>query len=426
MIQAEIERCAGIDVSKDRLAVCVMIGALNGEPRVEMREYVTTTAGLEQLRDWLSAEGVTHAVMESTGSYWKPVFNVLENSVAVYLANSQDVKNRKGHKTDKKDSWWLAHLLRHAMIRPSFIPPRGQRELRDLTRRRRKLLGVSTGERNRVEKVLQEANVKLSSALSDIFGVSGQLMLEALLEGKATPEQIAALAQRKAKQKIPHIIQSLEGHRLRDHHRMLIRFSLEHLAFLEKQILALDEIIAAKIVELGYAPAMDLLCSVPGLQPTSAANVLAEVGPNVDAFESEKRLASWAGVCPGNNRSAGRDKGRKTPRGNRWLRGALTECAWGASAKKGCFLKEKFWKVTTKKQSKAPAAMAIAHTLLTLVYQVLKTGQPYHERGQPVLDENRKQRIIRHHVRRLGKLGIRVSTAPIPRRCRKAQAAQHP
>lgn len=340
------------------------------------------------------------------------------------MANAQDVKNRKGHKTDKKDSWWLAHLLRHAMIRPSFIPPRGQRELRDLTRRRRKLLGVATGERNRVDKVLQEANVKLSSALSDIFGVSGQLMLEALLEGKATPEQIAALAQRKAKEKIPQIIETLEGHQLSDHHRTLIRFSLEHLAFLEQQILALDELIAAKIVELGYTPAMELLCSVPGLQETSAANVLAEVGPNVDSFASEKHLSSWAGVCPGNNRSAGKEKGRKTPRGNRWLRGALTECAWGAAARKGCFLKQKFWRLATKKQSRAPAAMATAHMILTLVYQVLKTGQPYQERGAPILDEKHKQRIIKHHVRRLGKLGIRVATTPLPRRCRKAKPEQ--
>ena len=193
MICAEIERCAGIDVGKERLAVCVMVGPLAGEPRVEFREFGTVTAELVRLRQWLQAEGVTHVVMESTGSYWKPVFNVLEDSVRVYLANSQEVKNRKGHKTDKKDSWWLAHLLRHAMIRPSFVPPRGLRELRDLTRRRRKMIGVGTSELNRVDKILQDANVKLSSTLSDIFGVSGQLMLEALLKGKAQPAEIAAV-----------------------------------------------------------------------------------------------------------------------------------------------------------------------------------------------------------------------------------------
>lgn len=415
MISAEIERCAGIDVGKERLAVCIMIGPLAGEPRVEIREYGTINAELEQLREWLVKEGVTHAVMESTGSYWKPIFNVLEESVQVYLVNAQEVKNRKGHKTDKKDSWWLAHLLRHAMIRPSFVPGRGLRELRDLTRRRKKMIGNAVSERNRVDKVLQDANVKLSDALSNIFGVSGQRMLESLLEGQAKPEEIAAFAQRRAKQKIPEIIAALEGHRMRDHHRMMIRFSLEHLEFLERQILRLDEEIVAKIEELGYTRQWQLLQSLPGFQAVSAANVLAEVGPDTQPFPSPQHLGSWAGVCPGNNRSAGKNKGSKTQRGNRWLRAALTECAWGAAATKGCFLKEKFWRLATKKPHKAPAVVAVGHILLMLVYQVLKTGQPYQERGQPILDENRKERLIRHHVRRLGKLGIRVRSTALPK-----------
>lgn len=424
MIRAEIERCAGIDVGKQRLAVCIMVGPLAGEPRVEIREYGTINAELERLRDWLREERITHAVMESTGSYWKPIFNVLEESLQVFLANSQDVKTRKGHKTDKKDSWWLAHLLRHAMIRPSFIPPRGLRELRDFTRRRKKMIGDAVSERNRVEKVLQDANVKLSSALSDIFGVSGQLMLEAMLKGQAKPEEIAAFAQRRAKQKIPEIIAALEGHRMSDHHRKMIRFSLEHLEFLERQILRLDEEIVAKIEELGYRRQWELLQTVPGFQPISAANVLAEVGPDMKPFPSPQNLGSWAGICPGNNRSAGKNKSSKSGRGNRWLRAALTECAWGASVKKGCFLKEKFWRLATKKQRKPPATMAVGHILLTLVYQVLSTGKPYQERGQPILDENQKRRLIRHHVRRLGKLGIRVSSATLPkgraRRCPKS------
>ena len=412
MICAEIEGCAGIDVGKERVAVCVMVGPLAGEPRVEFREFGTITAELERLRQWLQAEGVTHVVMESTGSYWKPVFNVLEDSVRVYLANPQEVKNRKGHKTDKLDSWWLAHLLRHAMIRPSFVPPRGLRELRDLTRRRRKMIGVATSERNRVDKILQDANVKLSNALSDIFGVSGQLMLEKLLEGKAEPEQIAQLAQRRAKRKIPEIMASLEGHRMSDHHRQMIRYSLEHLRFLEEHVFELDQQITAKIEALGYTAQWQLLQTVPAMKENSAASVLAEVGPDMGQFGSEKHLSSWAGVCPGNRRSAGKNKGSKTTKGNRWLRGALTECAWGVSGKKDCFLKQKFWRLATKKQRKPPATMAIAHTLLVLCYQVLNTGQPYQERGLPGMDENQRNRLIRHHVRRLGKLGVRVrSTA---------------
>jgi transposase len=419
MISAEIERCAGIDVGKEWLAVTIMVGPLAGEPRVEYREFGTVTAELERLRQWLQDEGITHVVMESTGSYWKPVFNVLEDSVRVYLANPQEVKNRKGHKTDKKDSWWLAHLLRHAMIRPSFVPPRGLRELRDLTRRRRKMIGVGTSERNRVDKVLQDANVKLSSALSDIFGVSGQLMLEALLEGKAQPAEIAQFAQRRAQRKIPQIVAALEGHRMSDHHRQMIRYSLEHLRFLEEHISELDQQIVAKIEALGYKPQWQLLQTVPGMKENSAASILAEIGPDMSQFESEKKLSSWAGVCPGNNRSAGKNKGSKTTKGNRWLRGALTECAWGVSAKKNCFLKEKFWRLATKKQRKPPATMAIAHTLLVLCYQVLKTGQPYQERGLPVMDETQRNRLICHHVRRLGKLGIRVRSLPVPKESSK-------
>src|SRR5580698_653675 len=196
MICAAVERCAGIDVGKTWLSVCILTGPLNGEARVERRRFGVNVGDLQQLRDWLRQEAITHVVMESTGSYWKPVFNVLEDSVKVYLANSQEVKNRKGHKTDNKDGWWLAHLLRHAMITPSFIPPRPQRELRDLTRRRKKLIQTATGEKNRVDKMLQDANVKLSDVLTDLFGVSGQLMLEALLEGAAEPQAIAALAKR--------------------------------------------------------------------------------------------------------------------------------------------------------------------------------------------------------------------------------------
>ncbi len=297
MICAAIERCAGIDVGKKVLAVCMMTGPLDGEARVERRHFGTITAELESLRDWLKTEAITHVVMESTGSYWKPIFNVLEGSVKVYLANPHEVKNRKGHKTDDKDGWWLAHLLRHAMIYPSFIPPRAIRELRDLTRRRKKLLAAATAEKNRVQKVLEDANVKLGNVLSDVFGVSGQLMLDALLKGQAQPAEIAQFAQRGAKKKIPAIIQALEGHQMSDHHRRMIRYSLKHMVFLEEQIEEMDRDIVTQIREAGLEEPWQLIQTVPGIQDRSAASILAETGADMTQFPTAKDLSSWAGVC---------------------------------------------------------------------------------------------------------------------------------
>ena len=307
-MKAVLERCAGIDVGEKALNVCVMKGAADQEPKGELRLFGTFNAELDKLRQWLIETGCTHAVMESTGSYWKPVYAALEDSgIKVILANGEDVKARRGHKTDWADCQFLANLLRHGMIRASFIPPRAIRDLRDLTRRRRQLIGAATSERNRVQKVLEEANIKLSSVLSDIFGVSGQLMLEKLLEGEIDPEAIAQLAQRKARARIAEIQQSLEGHRMRDHHRRLLRFSLEHLAFLEQQIQAIDGAVLA-LIEESYQPALELLQSIPGVQGITAAALLAETGADMSVFPTEGNLSSWAGVCPGNRISAGKNR----------------------------------------------------------------------------------------------------------------------
>ena len=424
MICAAVERCAGIDVGKRFLAVCVMCGPLNAEPSVERRRYGTLRSDLDSLREWLIQQAVTHVVMESTGSYWKPIFNVLEGSVQVYLANPQEVKNRKGHKTDDKDGWWLAHLLRHAMIYPSFIPPRAVRELRDLTRRRKRLLSNATAEKNRIQKVLEDANVKLGNVLSDVFGVSGQLMLDALLEGQTPPAEIAQLAQRGARKKVAQIAAALEGHQMSDHHRRMIRYSLEHLQFLETQLQDLDRDIEEQIRAAGLEPQWRLLQSVPGVQDRSAATILAETGADMQPFASARDFSSWAGVCPGNNRSAGKSKSSRTTGGNPWLRSALTECAWAAAAKKNCFLKDKFWRLSHKAPGKKKAALiAVAHSILLLIHEVLTTLQPYEERQLPPMSEIQKQRLIRHHFRRLGKLGISIPRyvsipANFPHQCR--------
>ena len=418
MIKAAIERCAGIDVGKKWLAVCIMVGPLDAEPRTETRRFGTNVADLEALRDWFKEERITHAVMESTGSYWKPVFNILEETLTVYLANPHQVKPRKGHKTDNKDGYWLAHLLRHAMIQPSFIPSRPIRELRDLTRRRKKLIGAGTSEKNRIQKELEDANVKLGNVLSDMFGVSGQLMLDALLDGKAGPQEIAQMAKRRARKKIPELVAALEKHRMSDHHRRMIRFGVEHMELLEKQIVRLDQDIEAKIRDIGLVKQWELLQTIPGMQASSSATILAETGADMTQFGDEGHISSWAGVCPGNNRSAGKSKSSHTNKGNPWLRSALTECAQGASKKKNCFLKEKFWRITTKHGGKrAPAVIAVAHNLLRFVFQVLSTGKPYQERSATPLEPQQRERMIRHHIRRLGKLGVAVGQrGPAPLR----------
>jgi transposase len=418
MIEAVVERCAAIDVGKKVMSVTVMTGPANGEAWAETRDFGTTMVELKAARAWMEANGCTHVAMESTGTYWKPIFNVLEDGFRVVLANPQEIKARKGHKTDRRDSWWIAHLLRHAMITASFIPPRDQRQLRDLTRRRKKILHLGTSEKNRIEKVLQDANVKLSSVLSDIYGVSGQLMLEALLKGDASPAEIAAFAKGGAKKKIPDLIAALEQHRLSDHHRRMIQLSLDLLQAIEKQLLEIDELIREHIRQSGYQPQFELLQSLPGVQASTAAVVLAEVGPNVAAFPTEKKLSSWAGVCPGNNRSAGRSLSSSITQGNKWLKAALAESAWAVSRTKNGPLKDKFNRIAAR--SKPKAIVAVAHQLLILAYAVLQRGTPYEEQRGVPMSQERHARLIRHHVRRLGKLGIRIRVGSTLSSC------QHP
>jgi transposase len=301
------------------------------------------------------------------------------------------------------------------MVRPSFIPPQAIRDLRDLTRRRRQLIGDATSERNRVQKVLEEANVKLGSVLSDVLGVSGQLMLEKLREGETDTAAIAELAQKNARRKIAEIRQSLEGHRLREHHRRMLRLSLEHLAFLEKQIDTIDAEVYRLVEQEQLRKAFELLQSIPGVQQVSAAALLAETGADMSVFPSEQQLSSWLGVSPGNRVSAGHNQSGAIARGNRWARTTLVECAWAASRSKGCYLKERFRKLSVK--GKKPALIAVAHAVAVILYRVLSSGVPYREPDQPEFAGRKRERLIRHHIRRLGKLGVAVqAVSPAPSR----------
>ena len=404
MLEVKVERCAGIDVGKKFLAVCVMIGLANEKPTAEVRRFGTNVKELERLLAWLQQTGCTEAVMESTGSYWKPVFNILEGTLKIILANPEQVKALKGKKTDPNDSRWLASLLRHGLVQASFIPPQDIRDLRDLTRRRRTLLSDGVAERNRIQKVLEDANVKIGDVLSDVFGMSGQSMLEALLENKRSATEIAELAHWRLAPKIPRIVEALEGHRMRDHHRMLIRQSLDHMHYIEKMIGELDTEIGERLRP--YQKQIELACSVPGIGPTAAASILAETGMDMSPdgpFADCHHLASWAAICPGNNESAGVRKSGRTRKGNRWLRATLQQTAWAGVAKKNSAFQLRYQKLKLRRGGQR-AVTAVAHAQLIAVYWVLRNGTPYQEQIRQT-EKDRRKAQIRHHLRQLTKLG---------------------
>src|SRR5437870_5075360 len=376
MLEVKVEKCAGIDVGKKFLAVCVLIGLANQKPVGEVRRFGTSVKELERLQAWLKESECTEAVMESTGSYWKPVFNILEGSLKIILANPQQVKALRGKKTDSNDSRWLASLLRHGLVQGSFIPPRAIRELRDLTRRRRRLVGDGTAEKNRVQKILEDANVKLGNVLSDVFGASGQAMLEALLENKQSPAEIAELGHSSLAPKIPQIIEALEGHRMTDHHRFMIRQCLRHMRTLEEMIEELDKEIAVRLKP--YQEQVKLACTVPGIKPTAAASILAETGMDMSPegpFPNCHHLASWATICPGNNESAGKRRSGRTRPGNRWLRATLTPTGWAGAADKKSLFQFRYQRVKLRRGGQC-AVMAIGHAHLIVMYWAMGNGNP--------------------------------------------------
>jgi transposase len=367
------------------------------------------TTELKQLAAWLTAAKCEIAAMESTGSYWKPIWNILESAVPLVLANAKHVRALPGEKTDRKDGRRLASLLRHGLIRASFVPARALRELRDLTRYRAKLLGNGAAERNRIQKVLEDANIKLGSVLSDVFGVSGQRMLHALVkERQVDVDQVARLAHWKLEPKMALIKQALDGH-LTDHHCFLIQACLDHMAYLEQQIIKLDARISQYLAP--YQKEYELLQTIPGLKEHSAATVLAEIGPDMTHFEDADHLASWAGICPGNNETAGKRLSGRTRKGNPFLRAALVDCAWGVTRNKRAHFRGMYYRIKARRGAKR-AIVAVAHQLLTTAYAVLQSGHAYQEPCLPPLSDQHRRHKAEQLARRLKQLGYDVTITP--------------
>ena len=404
-MQTVVERGCGLDVHQATVVACLLVLRKNGTVHKQLRFFGTTTRELVNLRDWLLEEGCTHVGMESTGVYWKPVYAVLEGALQIVVANAQHVKKVPGRKTDVKDAEWLADLLCHGLLRPSFVPPKPIRELRDLTRYRRKLVEAQATERNRLLKVLEVANIKLSSVATDVFGVSGRLMLRALIAGKASPQEMAKLAKGKLRAKIDELEPALEG-KLEPHHRFLLQLQLRRVEAAEQDLATLEEQIQQMLEP--YAAQLKLLDEIPGVNLGLAAVIVAELGVDMKVFESVSQLASWAGVCPGNNESAGKRKSSHITKGNVYLKTALVEAANAAAKAKGTYLRDKFYRLKARRGYKR-AAVAIAHKMLVAIYHMLSQNVSYNDLGDLYLDRLNKHHLTRNLVHRLERLGFQVT-----------------
>jgi transposase len=404
-------RCCGLDVHQKSVVACILLTDPDGTVHRAVQTFGTMTADLLALNDWLTAQQVTPVAMESTGVYWRPVFNLLEAEHEIILVNAQHIKAVPGRKTDVKDAEWLADLLRHGLLRASCIPPapvRALRDLRDLTRYRQTLIHARTQEVNRLHKLLESANLKLGAVASDVLGKSGREMLEAILAGEQRPETLADLARGRLRAKLPQLRQALVG-RVQAQHHMLIRHVLAHIDLLEEQLEQLTQEIEAVLAP--FTEAVALLETIPCIGPTAAVAIVAEIGTDMSRFPSAKHLASWAGVCPGNRQSAGKRLGGRTTGGNPWLRGILGEVAWSIAHTSNSYLAAQYHRFA-RRSGKHKAIVAVCHSLLIIIYHMLRTQSAYYDLGADYFDALENERLQRYYVRRLEQLGFAVNLTP--------------
>ena len=401
--------CCGLDVHKKSITACVLWAEAKGKSRKEKRRFGTFTHDLLQLADWLGESGVTHVAMESTGVYWKPVWNILAEQFKVLLVNAQHIKAVPGRKTDQKDSEWIADLLQHGLLRGSFVPPQPTRELRDLTRYRVSLAQEINRIANRIQKVLEDANIKLASVATDALGASGRAILEAMLAGEQDAARLAELSKGLLRNKIPELKLALEG-RMTEHHRFLLRQLFDHLRFTESKLSQIEQEIDRRMRP--FQDEVIRLCTIPGVDQVTAWGILSEIGLDMNQFPSAEHLSSWASLCPGNFESAGKRLSGKMRKGNVSLRRCLSQAAWAISMTKNNYLSALYRRIAARRGAKR-AIMAVAHALLVIAYHMLKRKEDYRELGADHFDRIDMNRTRRSLVRRLERLGHKVTLEPL-------------
>jgi transposase len=410
-MQVVHQRCAGLDVHKKSITVCRIVPDGKAGWQKEIRKFGTMTDELLTLADWLSAASVTHVAMESTGVYWKPVFNLLEGNFDVSLVNAQHIKYVPGRKSDVNDAQWIAELLQHGLLKASFIPEVEQRDLRDLTRYRTKLVQTRSSEINRVQKVLEAANIKLGSVASNVLGVSGRDMLEQIIAGQDDPAVLAQLARGRLRDKIAELERALQGH-VRETHRTLLNMHLEHIDELNRKIEALSEEIERLLIPFDPSDALARLTTIPGVNRRIAEVILAELGTDMTRFPNAAHAASWAGLAPGKNESAGKNRSSKTTKGNKYLKSALTQAAQAVGRSKDNYLNAQYRRLASRRGKKR-AAIAVAHSILVIAYHLLKNGTVYTDLGADYFERRNEQQVQKQLVKRLERLGYKVSLEPL-------------
>ena len=396
-------RCAGLDVHQQTVVACARIVTETGVAQ-HVETFETTTQGLEKLRDWLTEHGCTHVAMESTGVYWKPVWHVLEGSFSLVLAHAAHIRNVPGRKSDVNDAMWIADLLAHGLIRGSFVPPTPIQELRDLTRTRKQLVREIAQHTQRIQKTLEDANIKITGVISDILGQSGRALLEALIAGETDPERLVQLTTGRLKAPRSQLVEALRG-RVRSHHRFLLKLHLDQIDALQGAVREVEERIGESTEP--YRAAVELLDTIPGVNPTAAHVILGEIGLDMTRFPTAAHLISWAGLCPRNDESAGKRRSTRVRKGAPWLKTTLVQAAWAAVRKKSSYFRAQFLRIKARR-GPMKAIIAVAASMLTAAYHMLRTGAVYEDLGEHYFDTRDRVKLVRRLVRRLGDLGVQV------------------